>query len=381
MSLPTPTNTWTISANNTQLTNGATNTDSNGRRRDIADFLGVLVSQLITLGGAGISCVGSSDGVTNSPGAGPPTLNATNLWVPGSTDFRNTIQNLTAYSFSINAVWCILQFGVGQIAFAVSSDASGGNPPHIWSIYWSPAGLFAAPVNRFWRPVAPDEQVMSYWDTTSSGGIFNQDTLGIVNTANSYTSYTQQIHVGLGVDGAGGPTSFWAVSYHAFFPGFLIWFGGLDNGLVGTIAPFRDWSAAKACFTSGNFAQRNLVGPYGDAAGLQLRSTYQPNGLRAVMPSTQNFDNGTNGSNYQSVAYNPVIYNSTPDFDSGLLPVLPIGAYSHDYKGIKGLLSDVWFGASQGNANVYPASGPIQFVQINDCIFPWNVAASAPLFT
>jgi hypothetical protein len=223
---------------------------------------------------------------------------------------------------------------------------------------------------------------MSYFQFDNYyGGLFNQDNLGIVNNANSFTSYTQQIHVGLGVDGAGGPTSFWAVSYHAFFPGFLIWFGGLDNGLVGTIAPFRDWSTSKACFVSGNFSQRNLVGAYGDGAGVQLRSTYQSTGLRAVMPSTQNFDNGTNGSNYQSVAYNPVIYNSTPDFDSGLLPVLPIGAYSHAYKGIKGLISDVWFGASNGNANVYPSTGPIQFIQVNDCIFPWNVTAPSPLFT
>lgn len=380
MALPTPTNTWTISPNNTIYTNGSTNTDSDGRRRDIADFLGTFVSQLIILGGGDIVCVGSSDGVSTS-------TTGTNYWVAGSTNFRQSIYNATSPYNVYPATWVILALGSGpgapQIAITVGQSDGSYYSLRYFSMYYSPSGAFAFPGTVYDRPVASvDEILLGYWDCKSnSGGIFNQDNLGIVNTNNSFTSYTQQIHVGLGRSPAGAVTSFYAVTYHSFFPSFIIWFGGLDNAVATTTGSPRNWTTAKACFQSGSLSQRNLVGPYGDGAGLMIRSTYEPNGLRAVMPSTQNFDGQGNSTNYQGVAYNPVIYNAVPDLETGLLPVLPIGAYSHNYKGIKGLFSDIWWGASNGNANVYPASGPVEFIQVNDVILPWDTAVALPLFT
>ena len=383
MALPTPMNTWSISANNTVFTNGANNTDYNGRIKDIADYLGTLATELLTLGGGQVVCVGSSDGVAN---ISPPTLNGFNYWTPGSTNLRNSIYSCVT-GYGPPAVWIILQLGSSagspQVAITVGQNAGGPYDPRFFSMYYSPSGAFAAPATQNDRPVAAlDEVLLGFWHlNTNNGGLFNQDGLGIVNSSNSFTSYTQQIHVGLGFSPAGPPVSFYAVTYHSFFPSFVIWFGGLDNAVVTTTASPRDWTTAKACFQSGNLAQRNLVGPYGDGAGLMIRSTYEPTGIRAVMPSVQNFDSSTNGSNYQTVAYNPVIYNAIADLETGLLPVLPIGAYSHNYKGIKGLFSDIWWGASNGNANVYPASGPVEFIQVNDVILPWSVSAASPLFT
>ena len=379
MALPTPTNTWLISPNNAVYTNGSNNTDSDGRRKDIADFLGTLVTQLIVLGAGSVVCKGSSDGVSTS-------TTGVNYWVSGSPNFRTSVYNATnQYGSGSVATWVVFSLGSGagapQIAITLGQSSGNTYDPRYFSMYYSPSAGFTLPSTAYDRPTAGDEVQLAYWNCLSNwGGLFNQDNLGIVNTGNSFTSYTQQIHVGLGTFG-GQPVSFYAVSYHSFFPGFVLWFGGLDNAVVTTTGSPRNWTTAKACFTSGNLAQKNLVGPYGDAAGLQIRSTYEPNGLRAVMPSTQNFDAAGNSTNYQGVAYNPVVYNAVPDLETGLLPVMPIGAYSHNYKGIKGLFSDIWWGASNGNANVYPASGSVEFIQVNDVIFPWNTMVASPLFT
>ena len=377
MALPTPTNTWSISENNTVFTNGANNTDYQGRYRDIADYLGTMVTELIALGAGQVVCVGSSDGTTTS-------LAGVNYWVSGSSNFRQLFFLASQGYGGQPSAWVILQLGsaIGspQVAITATESPNPGNTPYYFSIWYSPTGTFAFPVSVYARPVAGDEQKLAEFIISGSGGLFNQDNLGIVNIGNSFTSYTQQIHVGLGFN-TGVPVSFYAVTYHSFFPGFVIWFGPLDNPVVTTTGSGRNWATARACFMSGNLAQRNLVGPYGDGSGLQIRSTYEPNGLRAVMPSTQNFDIGTNGSNYQSVAYNPIVYNAIADLDTGFLPVMPIGAYSHNFKGIKGTFSDIWWGASNGNANVYPISGPVEFIQVNDVIFPWSTTATYPLFT
>lgn len=371
MSLPIPAKSWLISANNSSLTNGVTNTDSIGRKRDVADFFGVLATELITLGA--LTVVGSSDGVSN---VSPPTLGPTNYWLPGSTNFRDAVfQALGPSYIGVQPCpWLILQLGAGQLAFTLGHNdpITGRN----FVVYWSPAGLFTAPADPNHRPEASDEQKLVTCQC-SDNNLFNQDSLGIINSSNAYASYTQQIHVVLANDLSG----FWAVSYRAFQPAFFMWFGGLSNPITTTTGTGNDWATAKAMFVSGNLTQRQIVGPYGDTLGYQMRSTYEPNGIRAVMPCGPNFDGNGNPTTYQGVAYNPLIFNAYVDLDTGLLPIFPIGAYSPTWKGIKGILTDVWWGASNGNANVYPSSGPIEFVQINDVIVPWAISAPAPLFT
>lgn len=164
MALPTPTNTWSISANNTVYTNGANNTDSDGRRRDIADFLGTMVTQLITLGAGDIVCVGSSDGVTN---VSPVTLNGTNLWLSGSTDFRASIYNHTSNSYStLNSVWVILQLGSSagspQVLIAIANTGSNYSDPRYFYMWYSPTGAFGVPLAAWDRPTAVDEVLVGF---------------------------------------------------------------------------------------------------------------------------------------------------------------------------------------------------------------------------
>lgn len=366
MTLP-KTKTWLISPNNSVATNGANNNDYYNRIKDIADVLGTIVSQLISLAPASVHLVSSSDGVSN---VNPANFSdSTNYWVSGSSSFRNTVVTHvnTAYS-NPNALWAIIQFPTGQLCLSINITGISSNVSQ-FQAYWT-TGTFSVPTDQYSRPTASPEYKVSQWQINSNyGGIFNQDNLGIVNVGCNYTNYTHKVHVGLAND----YSSFYAVSFRSYIPDFAISFSDLTN-------PVTNWDVAKVMFTSGNLSVKQLIGPYYDSFGYQIRASLDTSGVKAVIPCIGNSDSQSNGSNYQLIAANPVIFNAIADNDTGNFPFYPVGIYSPTNHGIKGSLSDIWWGASNGNANTYPSTGAVEYIQANDLVFPWS-GASVPEFT
>ena len=368
MPLPTLSKTWVISPNNSLPTNGTSNTDSIGRQKDIADFLGTVVTQLIALSGGLVTCVGSSDGVTN---VSSPTLNATNLWTSGSTDFRNGVQGVFNGSGSIvNTPWVVLDFPEGQLMMCFHQSAS------VFVVGWSETKVYVAPASATNRPTAVDEAVLQVWTSTyyTNLGMWNQDTLGITNSANSYSSYTQQVQVGLTSDALG----FYAVSFRANVPAFVIWFGKLQSPIVGTLPGSYDWTDAYVMMMSGNQNVRQVCGPQYDASGYQPRASYDTNAARFVVPCIASGNTSTFSGNYDSWPGNAYQYSGSADADTGTYTLAPIGLYSPTRSGIKGVLTDLWWGPGGGSTYTYPASAPLapEFFQANDLVFPWDATTT-----
>lgn len=365
MALPVPVKTWNISANNAVPSNVGP-ADPLGRTKDLADFWCTVVDQLLLLDPINITVAGSSDGVSN---VSPPVLPSANYWTYGNTDFRTRIYNYFAFGGG-NSMWIVLNIGTSQLALTFnSSDAT-------FSAYWSPGANFAAPVFANRRPEATvDERQLAFFISGNIGyqayGVFNKDNQGIINTSNSYLNYTQQIHVGLASDYSG----FYAVSFRSQVPAMMVWFGTLQNAVYTT--PPYDWSAAKVMFLSGNQSFTQVTGYFSDStgSGWQPRSSLDTNGVFFTAPAIPaNGFNIFNGGLYGSVANNAIMYNATVDLDTLAYPIANIGLYSPTRYGLKGSLTDLWWGPGNGNTYTYPASSPLtpSFFQANDLIFPWD---------
>ena len=361
--------TWLISENNSVTTNGTNNSDWQGRRKDVADILGTIVTELISLDPAKISLVSCSDGVSN---VNPLNFSDdTNYWVSGSADFRTNVDN-HIFGYFNHSVWAILQFPDGQLLFSFSRADAFDN---FFQVYWTNTA-FLIPGAATWRPTSPAEVQISSWRVsdqnftqTDNGGIFNHNNLGIINYSSNYTSYTHKVHVLMSNDGK----SFYAVSFRDGIPEFIMCFSDLLN-------PVNNWNSAKIFFMSGTTdILKQLVGPYDDANGYQMRSSIDST-VRAIVPAIGNTDSGTNNSNYQLLALNPLTSNGTADSDTGNYPFFPIGIYSPTYYGVKGSLPDMWWGVSGGNSNTYPSTGLVEYIQANDIVLPW-AGSSTPEFT
>lgn len=366
MALPTPVKTWLFSANNTLPTNGSSNTDSTGRTQDIADFLGTVVTQLLTLGApSGVSLVGSSDGRSN---ISPSTMNGTNLWLSGSSAFRsNMYEYFQYYGPATKTMWAVLQLPDGQLALVFHWRSS------TFRALWSPGSLFVAPSDSMDLPSAVDAQIVQYWASGSFNnyGMWNHDSQGIINTSNNYASYTQKVQVGLANDGKG----FYAVSFRANVPCFMMWFGKLQSPI--TSAPPYDWSAAYVMMMSGSQSIRQITGPHYDSSGFQPRSSLDVNAARFMVPCINTANTNGLGGNYDGFAGNPYQYNGVMDPDSGTYTLAPIGMYSPTRTGVKGILTDLWWGPGNGNTYTYPASTLTpNFFQANDLVFPWDGVTS-----
>jgi len=368
MALPVPVKTWLISANNT-LPSNVGPTDSSGRPRDLADFWGTVVDQLLSLSSGSIAVVGSSDGINNTS---PPLLPSANYWTSGSTDFRQGFYQYFENS-GTPSLWVVLQFGPSQLLFAIWRDAGQ------FVSYWSPSGSFAAPVSATSRPVAGDEILLSYSGGVNwfrGYGIFNKDGQGIINTSNSYLNYTQQVQVGLASDLSG----FYAVSFRSQVPCATLWFGTLQNA-VWTTPPY-DWSAAKVMVFSGNLSYRQYAGYYSDGTGngWQPRSTLDSAGVYLLPPAipANGFNAGTNNTCYADVPNNALIYNGTVDLDTNAFPLSNVSLYSPARYGLKGVLTDLWFGPANGNTYTYPLAAPLapDLFQAGEFVFPWDSSTS-----
>ena len=361
--------TWLLSENNSATTNGSNNSDWQGRRRDVADVLGIIINELILLNPTKVSLVSSSDGVSN---VNPLNFsNTTNYWVSGSNNFRTNIEN-HIFGYFNNSVWAILQFPDGQLLFALSRADLYDN---YFQVYWTPT-TFTIPGAATWRPTSVAEVQLSSWRVsdqnftqTDNGGIFNHNNLGIINYSSNYTSYTHKVHVLMSDDGK----SFYTVSFRDGVPEFIMCFSDLLN-------PVTNWDSAKIFFMSGTTdLLKQLVGPYDDSNGYQMRSSIDST-VKAIVPAIGNSDSGTNLTNYQNLALNSLTSNGTVDSDTGNYPLFPIAIYSPTYFGVKGSLPDMWWGVSGGNSNTYPSTGSVEYIQANDIVLPW-VGTSIPEFT
>lgn len=367
MALPVPVKTWLISPNNT-LPSNVGPADPQGRARDLADFFGTVVTQLLALSATlptPITVAGSSDGTSNTS---PPTIPSANYWVPGSAVFK---QNLYDYfgSGSASSLWVVLQFGPSQLAFCFERATSQ------FTARWSETGAFVAPVASNLRPTAIDEVLLFY---TSAGffgtyGNFNMDGQGIINSSNSYLNYAQQVQIGLAND----LSCFYVVSYRSQAVAQIIWFGTMQNAVI---APPYDWSAAKVMFMSGNLRFRQYGGQYSESTGngWQPRATLDSNGVFLLPPVIPNngFNSGGGGGGvvYQDVPLNALMFNGTVDLDTNAFPLSNVSVYSPARYGLKGVLTDVWFGPANGNTYTYPASAPLapDLFQANDLVLPWD---------
>lgn len=385
MPLPTPAKTWLISPNNT-LTSNTTTTDSYGRGRDIADFWGVVVQRLLSLSSNSITVRGSSDGTTN---ISPITMNGVNLWTNASTNLRSGV--LGGFTTTtVNSVWIVLRFGTGGPELALSFVGGSSSPVPSFPnrrfvAYYSPSGAFIAPANSQSRPTATDEVLIfgrgngfsnngvDWYNNPQTAGVYNQNNLGIINTSNSYANYTQQVHVGLASDLSG----FYAVSYRAQVPALMVWFGTLQNAI--TNSGSFNWSTAKVFFMSGDqtFAQFGGIYNQGWNIGYQARSNLDTAGVLFMPAAIPNLSGSTAAGNFETVALNSIMFNgSGVDLDTNEFPISPISLYSPVRFGLKGILTDLWFGPSGGNTYTYPSSAPTapNFFQANNFIFPWDGA-------
>lgn len=365
MALPVPVKTWLISPNNT-LPSNVGPTDYNGRTRDLADFFGTVVSQLLALSASlptAIAVVGSSDGVSNTSS---PALTGVNYWVPGSANFRQKMFDFF-HSSGGPSLWVVMQFGTSQLSFSFAKNTNN------FTAYWSPSGSFAAPTASNLRPIAGDEVLLwyTYAGYYQNYGCFNMDSQGIINSANNYLNYTQQVQIGLASDLSG----FYAVSFRSQVAAQVIWFGSLQNA-VWTTPPY-DWSAAKAMIMSGNLRFAQFGGQYNESTGngWQPRASLDSNGVFFMPPCIPNNGSGsTNGNVYASIPLNALMYNATVDLDTNAFPLSSVSLYSPTRRGLKGTLTDVWFGPANGNTYTYPASAPTSpsFFQANELVLPWD---------
>jgi hypothetical protein len=368
MGLPPFAKTWYFSPNNQLLTNGTSNSDYGGRFKDVADFLGTVVTQVLALAaanGISVTCLGSSDG-----GLGNVTapLDGVNRWVSGSSTFRTSVTN--AINNTGNSSWVVLAFPDGILMMCFWRDNNA------FAAYWADAGVYIPPTTTTDRPtlsiLGGSESLVCYFSLSAYphyyGGAFNQENDGIVNANCSYSNYTQSVQIALAGDGSG----FWAISFRDNVPAQVLWFGGLNN-------PVTNWDTAKLMFISGIPTVSQLCGVF-SAWGAHIRASLDTTGVDAVIPAIIT-NTGINNGNYQYLAMNPVTQNGIADTDTGAYPILPIGIYSPSKYGIKGTLTDLWWGAAGGNQYTYPDSPLIalQFVQAYDLIFPWD-GLTAPLF-
>jgi hypothetical protein len=366
MALPVPVKTWLISPNNT-LPSNVGPTDSAGRTRDLADFWGTVVDQLLALSSGTISVVASSDGINN---ISPPTIPSANYWTAGSANMR---QGMFQYFESGGwlSLWVILQIGPSQLSFCFYRDLQQ------FVAYWSPSGAFVAPSTNTSRPVAGDEILLTFSPSVGyfrNYGIFNKDNQGIINQTNNYLNYTQQVQVGLASDLSG----FYAVSFRSQVACEVLWFGTLQNA-VWTTPPYN-WSTAKVMFHSGNLTYRQYAGYYGQGTGQgwQPRSTLDSNGVYLLAPAipANGFDVGSSGTCYGDVPNNSIVYNGTVDLDTNAYPLSNVSVYSPSRYGLKGVLTDLWFGPANGSTYTFPSSAPLapNFFQANEFVFPWDGA-------
>jgi len=362
MSLPTPTKTYFVDENTILTTSGPLPGDYDLRKKDIADWLGIMVTKLISHNGDGALVVhkGSSDGVTKNTIAGG---GGTNLWVQNSTDFKNSINANMGYGYyAADSIWVVLEFlAAGQLMLGFEKSTNG------WKVGWSPGKHFIDPVGTD-LPTASDYVQIQNVTGGGSNGIFNMNNQGILNDAQDHSSYNHKVQVVLANDGSG----FYCASFRDNAVGYVMYFSGLDNA-VG--AP---WSSAVSFFMSDNPSERYLAKRWSSAGGTSLTvtgSAMQLNTPSATIPYVWNTDDSVH----------PVIWNVLGDSDiSGGFDMFPIPLYSKSNSGtatgIKGTLRDLWWGQDGGSMTVYPSTGAAEFVQIGQVVFPWLSTADPPEF-
>jgi hypothetical protein len=129
---------------------------------------------------------------------------------------------------------------------------------------------------------------------------------------------------------------------------------------------------------SGNLRFRQYAGQYneGTTNGWQPRATLDSNGVFLLPPAIPNIGTGSGSSStcYADVPLNALIYNGTVDLDTNAFPLSNVSLYSPARYGLKGTLTDVWFGPANGNTYTYPASAPLapDFFQANEFVLPWD---------
>lgn len=361
MSLPTPTKTYLVDENTTLTTSGPLPGDYLLRKKDIADWLGIMVTKLVShnISTPLIVHKGSSDGVSRSTIAGG---GVTNYWVQNSTDLKTSIYTITAYAFAADSIWVVLEFSAaGQLMLGFEKSTN------YWKVGWSPGNHFIDPVGTD-LPTASDYVQIQNMTFADAAAIFNMNNQGIVNSSQDHTSYDHKVQVVLANDGSG----FYCASFRDNAVGYVMYFSGLDN-TVG--AP---WSSAVSFFMGENPSERYLVKRYNSGWGTSLSvtgSAMQLNTPSATIPYVWNSDD----------AVHPVIWNVLGDSDiSGGFDMFPIPVYSKSVSGtatgIKGTMRDLWWGQDGGSLTVYPSTGSAEFVQIGQVVFPWLSTAATPEF-
>lgn len=265
------------------------------------------------------------------------------------------------------------------------------------------------------KPIAADEEFLIFNSVfNNDGGVLfsgfhpnsaqmhctnTSSTTGMICSSNSASNYNQRIHTALASD----LSSFYVTAFRDGKHTFFMWFGGMEDG-ISSVATGRDWSKIKFAFANGGqpftkqfgypyFDQYSSTGSY-CFDGMQIRCSYDKDGVKAVIPAVCGMNGpnanysqglGTSSDTYCGVGLGALIGYGNKDAEQDQYPVYPIQIFSQKYPGIKGSLTDLWWGTYGGNCCVYPstyssigASG-IKFIQINDIVVPWD-GISIPQF-
>lgn len=390
MALPTPSKTYTASANNYITSNGPLPSQFLPRLYDIASLLCMLSTRLITNGFA--THHASSVPTTRPAYSGSPT--GVNVWdvddptmAAGIDSFGDALV-ATGYSASFSgqwttigsySAWIVLDLvAVGQLCIGFYSPwATNGNAGG-FKVSYSPGSLFGATISGLGNldiPTAVDEKILynsaiqPYYGSDFGG--FNNDNQGIINTAQNRGSYNLQVQVVTADDNSG----FWIGAFRDNACAQFMYFSlGIENPVTPT-----PWSTCPIFYIDNAPVFSRIV---------ENNST---SFLTAAFNSPSNssvgwtFGGAALYSRTQYCRWNPSV-----DDDVGEYVILPVPFYAFSpaeigyptgrYTGLKGLIRDMWVGQTQTSPAVYPATGPIELVQVADFILPWDTSAAAPLF-
>jgi len=264
------------------------------------------------------------------------------------------------------------------------------------------------------KPIAIDEEILvfnSVYD--NDGGVifngihYNQNqahstntswTTGIIGSNAMAPTFNQKLHIGL----AENLSAFYVAAFRDNKHTFFMWFGDMEDGIKSSA---RDWTQQRFCLVNGGQPFTKQFGyPIYDQYsslgsncfnGIQIRCSLDKDGVKAVIPSVCGI-NGPNANFGQGLANVVEVYCGAPlsslvgyghkDAEVDQFPIYPFQIFSQKFPGIKGSLTDIWWGTYGGNCCVYPstysmtgASG-IKFIQISDIVVPWD-GVSIPQFS
>ena len=363
MSLPTPTKTYSASPNNLLTTNGPLPGDYADRVKDIADWLTIATTQLIALS-VGFTHVASCDSASTSLiGAGGP-----NLWHPSIGDvpaFRTMLYKwVNDYTLIGNAPWIVLLLSSGA-QLCIGFQYTSGN---YFRVVYSETAAFLDPIGAGYMPEATDGKLLySASFGYSQHAAFNEDSQGVVNSAQDHSSYNEQIQV-VAADDA---TGFNLFSFRDNFANFTIMF---SEGLEQPVNGVWTGAACPTCVVTARPTVARLVrgANYLTALPTTIGVTWTTSGalLYAWNPS--------DGNNPRTVTWSALSDSDVSGFDLYPIPVYAVSSTTTQ-TGTKGVWRDAWWGQAGGSCNLYPSVAPTEFVQLGDVVVPW-AGSTEPLF-